>query len=153
MGTVATLYDASGVRHDFRISSSTSLTDTNPSGPGPAGDLLWARTVGGAGGALHAVYWRMGGSGPEGGIVDFSVAINSTSGMLEVVAVFGPPNGGPEGGLELQTSWDPNVSTKPTLNWLQPDNAGPWRAPIRRGEALPAEMLVNVPTPTPTTGG
>lgn len=151
MGTVATLYDANGVRHDLRISSSNSVTDTNPSGPGPAGDLLWARTLGGAGGALHAGYWRMGGSGPEGGIVDFSVAINSTSGTLEVVAVFGPPNGGLEGGLELQTSWDPAVATKPTLNWVQPDNAGPWRAPIRRGEALPPEMLVNAPRAT--TGG
>jgi hypothetical protein len=91
----------------------------------------------------------MGGSGEAGGIVDFTVAVNPATGVIDVVATFGPPNGGAAGGLELQTNWDSATTTQPAPSWTQPDNAGPWRVSIYQGEILTPDMLTSAPSVQP----
>lgn len=59
-----------------------------------AGDLIWTRTTGGAGGQVHAgaggAFWNMGGTGVPGGIRDFA-AVEDDFGQLVIRAKFRHP--------------------------------------------------------------
>lgn len=141
MGLAQDFYTPDGTKHMFRVS--------------PGGGLQWGRVAagGGAGGSLHVGYWDMGGSGPPGGIIDFTASYDATHNAINVSALFGPPNAGQHGGLELQTTWDADAVTQPANSWAQPDNAGPWRVSPYVGEVLPPDMVPVGPAGPPGPPG